>query len=201
MSQETGVQRSAIRKLLLTPWGIAGLLMAIFFIGQAYLALRDRSVQTALENDPAFAAPALDLTFSKHIAYDPLTFVGKGAQAGFWQWSPDGLVLTDKGRQFFDESGDTFTSRVPAGKRRLKRIRTNTATASGDRQIGFLFEWSEVSPPAAALLSPPPHTNDEYPGEAVMTREGGAWKMKSLRTRDFEEPLERLRMAAAGVLK
>ncbi len=125
----------------------------------------------------------------------------KGAQAGLWKWSPDGLVLTDDGRKYFDESGGMFVSRLPAGQRRIKRIRINTATGDGDRHVEFIYEWTEVSPPSTALLVHPPLLKEEYPGEATLTRDGGSWKVKSLRTLDFEEPMTHLKEVASGVRK
>lgn len=201
MNLEAGTSERAIFKRILSPWGIAAILMAIFFLGEAYLAWRDRAVEAALANDPAFQSPPFDLSFSKNIPYDPLSFVGRGAQAGLWKWSPNGLLLTDDGRNFFDESGERFVSRSPAGKRRVKRIRTNQPMGSGDRHIEFLYEWTEVTKPAAWLLSHPPRLTEEYPGEAVMTREGAGWKVKSFRAQDFEEPMAHLQEAASGVLK
>jgi hypothetical protein len=201
MNPESGVPERAIFKRILSPWGIAAIIMAIFFLGEAYLAWRDSAVETALASDPAFQSPPFELSFSKNIPYDPLSFVGRGAQAGLWKWSPNGLLLTDDGRKFFDESGERFVSRAPAGKRRVKRIKTNNPVGSGDRRIEFLYEWTEVATPAASLLSQPPKLTEEYPGEAVMTRAGAGWKVKSLRTQDFEEPMAHLQEAASGVLK
>ena len=177
MSLDSRSPERTIFRRIVSPWCIAAALLVIFAVGEAYLAWRDRCVETALENDPVFTTPALDLTFSSKIAYDPLSFVGHGAQAGLWKWTPEALVLTENGRQFFDNSGGIFISRAVAGKRRIQRIRTNVGTSTGDRRIGFLYQWSEVSPPGAALLSPPPRVKEEYPGEAVMTRETGAWKL------------------------
>ena len=201
MNLEAGSPKRAIAKHILSPWGIAVILMAIFFLGEAYLAWRDRAVEAALQNDPAFQSPPFELSFSKNIPYDPLSFVGRGAQAGLWKWSPNGLLLEDEGRRFFEESGELFVSHAPAGKRRVKRIRTNQPVGSGDRRIEFLYEWTEVAKPAAWLLSQPPRLGEEYPGEAVMTRDGAGWKVKSLRAQDFEDPMAHLKEQASGVLK
>ena len=201
MTLEAGPPQRLIVKRMLSPWGIAAIIMAIFFLGEGYLAWRDRAVEAALANDPAFLSPPFELSFSKNIPYDPLSFVGRGAQAGFWKWSPNGLLLTDDGRNYFDEAGERFVSRAPAGKRSVKRIRTNNPVGSGDRKIEFLYEWTEVAKPAQWLLSQPPRLTEEYPGEAVMTREGAGWKVKSLRAQDFEEPMAHLQEQASGVLK
>jgi len=201
MNGLSGLPEHPAVKRLLSPWGIVGVILAIFFLGEGYLAWRDRAIEAALENDPLFVTPAFELSFSKNFPYDPLNFTGKGAQAGLWKWSPEELLLTDEGRKYFEESGGRFVSRAPAGKRRIKRIRINAGTESGDRRIEFLYEWTEVSPPAAALLFPPPRQNEEYPAEARLTHEAGAWKVKSLRTLDYDLPLQHLQEAATGVLK
>ncbi len=198
MAQEPG---RPFTKYLLSPWGIALVLLAVFALGEGYLSLRDSVVDQALELYQPFAAPAFDLSFAKTIQYDPLTFVGKGAQAGLWKWTPEALVLTDEGQKYFEDSGGKFISRASAGKRRIVRIRTNESTSGGGRRIGFLYEWTEVSPPAAALLNPPPKLKEEYPGIALVQREGSAWKVESLQTQDYDEALKKLQDAASGVLK
>lgn len=201
MNGEANSPKRAIFHRILSPWGIAIIILALFFLGQGYLAWRDRSVKEALESDVSFATPALDVAFSKKLPYDPLSFIGKGARAGLWQWTPEALVLTDEGRKFFSESGDLFVSHAAAGKREVKRIRINAGTKEGDRRVEFVYQWTEVSPPAAVLLNPPPRQNDDYPGQAVLTHEGGSWKVKSLRTQDFDDTLAHLKQAASGVLK
>jgi hypothetical protein len=189
-----------IVKLLRSPWGIAAIILAIFVFGELYLSWRDRVIEDALETSQAFRAPVFELTFSKNLPYDPLSFIGKGASAGFWQWSQNGLVLTPQGQQFFGEEAGMFVAHAAAGKRRIQRIRVNEGAKDGDRHIEFIYEWTEVSP-LAALLSQPPRTNEEYPGQALMSREGTSWKLKSLRTDDFDQPLAHLQDVASGVLK
>jgi hypothetical protein len=83
----------------------------------------------------------------------------------------------------------------------FKRIRTNQPMGSGDRRIEYLYEWTEIAKPAQWLLPQPPRLTEEYPGEAVMTREGTGWKVKSFRAQVFEEPMAHLQQAASGVLK
>src|ERR1035437_2472164 len=105
MSEDLEPPSRRFLKPLLSPWGIAAIILGIFLLGEVYLAWRDRAVQATLEVYPPFATPAFDLEFSKHIPYDPLSFVGRGAQAGFWQWSPDGLVLTEQWKNLFEAPG------------------------------------------------------------------------------------------------
>lgn len=67
---------------LLSPWVIAGFLVGIFLLLEAYLARQDRSRMAVLNNFPAFATPAFELQFSKKFQWDPLSFTGRGARAG-----------------------------------------------------------------------------------------------------------------------
>ncbi|OFW10692.1 MAG: hypothetical protein A3G20_07750 [Acidobacteria bacterium RIFCSPLOWO2_12_FULL_59_11] len=184
----------------LSPWAVAGLLVGIFLLIQGYLFWHDRALMAALDNFPPFAAPAFELQVSKKTPYDPLSYIGRGARAGLWQWSPEGLILTEKGRKFFRESGEMFISQAAAGKRKVTRVR-NQQASDGERQFEFLYEWVEISPPAAALLFPPPRPGEEYLGQAVLTQEQGAWKVKSFQALDFEKPMARLQEIASGVLK
>lgn len=175
-----------------------GLFLAVLLLAQGYSIWRDRPLEAALNNYPPFATPGLDLRFSPQVPYDPLSFVGRGTRAGLWQWKPAGLVLTEEGRQFFEESGGAILSRAAAGRRKLKRIRSRQAR-DGMREIDFFYEWTDVSLPASALLLPAPRQGEEYLGQAVLVEEAGTWKVQSLRTRDFEEPRARLQDIASGV--
>jgi len=167
---------------------------------QGWQAWRDRALQSALESAPAFATPSLPLEFSRHIAYDPLSFVGRGARAGFWSWTPQGLNLTASGNTYFRLEGEKFVSQAPAGRRRLTRIRSHTPRENG-QQIEFFYEWVELSPVATALLRPPPVTGQEFLAGAVLVREPAGWRVESLETRDYDEPLARLQEIASGVLQ
>ena len=204
MSEPVSATVEPAWKRWLSPWRITAVLLGIFFLGQAYLAWRDRPIASALESYPPFAAPSFDLRFSRNFSYDPHSFVGRGARAGFWLWTPEALVLTEEGRKYFEETGGMIVSKIPAGARRIQRIRTNRSlngALNGERQIEFLYEWTEVSPPASVLLVPPPRLGEPYPGSAVIAREAGSWTVRSFRTRDFEEPLAHLKDIASGVLR
>ena len=193
-------ERRSIRSLLLSPWGIAIVLVGAFLLVQGYEAWRDRGLVAAIEVYEPFSSPALDLQFSRKLPYDPLSFVGRGRQAGLWQWTPEGLVLTAEGRKLFEQSGDQFISRSPAGRRKLTRMR-DIHSRDGQREIEFFYEWTEISAPASALLFPPPRTGEEYLGRAILARDQGMWKVTSLETRDFDETLAHLRDIATGVRK
>lgn len=190
----------SMRTFLASPWGIAAILLGGFLLAQVYLGRRDQDIQITLEGYAPFATPPFELQFSKKFPYDPHSFVGRGARAGFWQWTPEGLVLTDEGRKYFEEAGDQFISRAAAGRRRIKRLR-GMQSKDGPRQYDFFYEWVEVSPPAAVLLAPPPRTNEEYLGSMMLVREGGEWRVNYLLTRDFDETMAHLQDIASGVLK
>ena len=195
---ESSVAEEPAWKRLLTPWKIAAVLLAVFLISQAYLTWRDSFAVSALNNYQAFAAPELKLSFSKKTQYDPLSFVGCGARAGLWTWTPQGLELTPEGSKFFRMDGEMIVSQGAAGRRRLSRIRERTTQAES-RQIVFFYEWEEIAPPTAALLAPPPKLGDEYLASAVLMRAGNGWEVSSLETRDFDEPLVHLQSIASGV--
>src|SRR5688572_14777748 len=135
------------KQRLVSPWGVAGILLAGFLAVQGWQAWRDRALHNAVNNHPPFATPALPLEFSRTIQYDPLTFVGRGARAGFWQWTPQGLNLTELGSTFFRQEGGKFISQATAGRRRLARIRSRAPQGSG-QQIEFFYPWTELSPVA-----------------------------------------------------
>ena len=177
---------------------VAGVLVIVFLLVQGYLAIRDRGLTSTIGGHAAFAQPGLPLEFSRKMDYDPLSFLGRGRQAGLWDWTPEGLVLTETGRGFFEAAGERFVSRASAGQRRVTRL-SSINTREGRREISFFYEWTEVTPPAAALLFPAPQTGKEYLGRAVLEQEQGDWKVTSFETQDFDEPLARLQDIAAGV--
>lgn len=197
---ESSVAEEPAWKRLLTPWKIAAALLAVFLIIQAYLMWRDSFAVSALNNFPAFATPELKLSFSKKIQYDPLSFVGRGARAGLWTWTPQGLELTPEGSKYFRMDGEMIVSQGAAGRRRLSRIRERTMQAER-QQIVFFYQWEEISPPLAALLSPPPKLGDEYLASAMLARSDTVWEVSSLETRDFDVPLAHLQSIASGVLQ
>ena len=201
MSDEQVTPAQKFFKSLLTPWRITAILIGVFLLGQGYLSWRNLAFETALESHAPFATPEFELEFSRHLPYDPLSFIGRGARAGLWEWSPEGLNLTEEGSTFFQKSGERFVSQAVAGQRRISRFRTNREVREGERHIDFLYEWVEVSLPAAALVVPPPREEETYLGRAVLVREGGQWKVASLQTLDFEEPMAHLQEIATGELK
>jgi hypothetical protein len=185
---------------LLSPWGIALVLLGAFLLYQGWQTWRDRALYATLNEHPAFATPPLPLEFSRNIKYDPLTFVGRGARAGFWEWTPQGLNLTEQGRTYFEEQAGRFISQRPAGHRRVTRIRWREPHGPGER-IEFFYEWTDLSPVAVAVLRPSPVLEQEFLGFAVVVPEAGGWRVESLTTQDFDEPLARVQDVAAGILR
>ena len=200
MAGDGVAEESSWTKRLLSPWSIAAALLAAFFLYQGWDAWRDRALYDALNNHAAFGAPAFPLEFSRTIQYDPLSFVGRGARAGFWQWTPQGLVLTDRGREYFREEGGKFISAAPAGRREVTRIRWREAQGVR-QQLEFFYAWTELSPVTVALLYPSPKPEQEFLGNAALIREGSGWRVESVSTRDFDEPLARLQKIASGVME
>jgi hypothetical protein len=200
MREESSNQGEERRAFPVSAKEIAAVLVIVFLLVQGYLAIRDRGLEASINNHAAFAQPAFPLEFSRKKDFDPLSFLGRGQQAGLWDWTPDGLELTQEGKNYFDQSGDRFISRGTAGQRRVARL-SNISTQNGRREITFFYEWTEVTPPASALLFPAPRTGTEYLGRAVLEQEEGDWKVTSFETQDFEEPLARLQDIAAGVLR
>jgi hypothetical protein len=187
-------------KRMLQPWKIAAALIVVFLLSQAYFAWQDSFLKSALNSDPAFAEPAFPLEFSRTIQYDPLTFVGRGSRAGFWNWTPEGLELTEDGGRYFRVEGDKILSQTVAGRRRFSRLRDRTPQGEAER-VSFFYEWEELSAPAVALLFPPPKLGDEYLATAVIARSGGEWEITALETPDFDKPLQQLQSIASGVLQ
>ena len=187
-------------KKLLSPWGVALTLLVVFLGWQGYGYLRDRGLEQALAQYQPFATPELKLDFSKHIQYDSLNFVGRAAHAGLWTWTPKGLELTPEGSKYFRTDGDQIVSQAPAGARRVTRIQLQSATPAGT-QVDFFYEWTDISPVTQAVLLPAPKKGEEYLGRALFEHASGGWKVKSLETRDFDEPLARVQDVAHGVLR
>jgi hypothetical protein len=189
------------KQRLLSPVGVAAVLLAGFFLLQGWQAWSERALYAALNDHPAFASPQFPLEFSRNIQYDPLSFVGRGARAGLWQWTPEGLNLTERGKTYFRQEGSKFISTAPAGRRRVTRIRSRTSQDSVER-IDFFYEWIEISPVSAALLHPAPVPGQEFLAAAVVEPSPpSGWLVLRVETRDFDEPLVRLQEIASGVLK
>ena len=182
---------------------VAAVLVILFLLVQGYLAIRDRGLTSSIDSHAAFAQPALPLEFSRKMEFDPLSFLGRGQEAGLWEWTPEGLVLTEEGKNYFDQTGDQFISRASAGQRRVTRVQSVECQDGRAKRcvVAFFYEWTEISTPAATLPRPAPSLGQEYLGRAHLMQGPQGWEVVSLETRDFDEPLARLQDIAAGVLR
>ena len=198
MMEESSAEKE--RKFPISAREIAAVLFIVFLLVQGYLLIRDRDLRTVIDNHADFAHPSLPLEFSRKKDFDPLSFLGRGQQAGLWDWTPEGLELTADGKTFFEQNGDQFISHAAAGQRQVARL-SSIDDRDGRREISFFYEWTEVTPPTAALLFPAPETGKEYLGRAVLEQDQGQWKVTSFEVLDFDEPLSRLQDIASGILR
>ncbi len=179
-------------------WILLIVALLVFLPPVTFTLLREHESRLAFELYEPFARPSFDLIFPKTTAYDPLSFVGRGRQAGFWEWSPEGLTLTEKGRRYFTDTPTSISGSITAGRRKVTSIGT-VEDRSGNREVKFLYLWTEVSELAAALLDRPPVAASGYEGRAVLTKEGGVWRVKSLDLPEYDKPLARLLDESKGV--
>src|SRR5438445_4488633 len=125
-------------------WVLVALVAAIFIPWWALTAARDRSARLAIELHTPFVKPFLDVRFSKKIPYDPQSFIGRGREAGYWEWSPEGLTSTSKGRLYFEDAGDSISGAVAAGKREIRSIES-VQDRNGGRQERFHYDRTNMS--------------------------------------------------------
>ena len=178
-------------------WLLAMVVVAAFVPWWLYTNYGERRARTTLELHTPFARPLLEMRFSKRIYYDPQTFVGRGRSTGYWEWTPEGLTLTEKGRLYFHESGEDFVTAAPIGRRAIASIRSVQEAPPG-YAVTFKYTWTEVAEPASKLLPTPPKKDAEYEGTATLAEEGGVWKVKDLKTPDLEKPLAIVLHQATG---
>ena len=118
-----------------------------------------------------------------------IRFLGRGRNAGFWDWSPKGVVLTPKGENLFVDRDGAIAGDLIAGKREITNIKSVQPRDDGSREVLFLFRWTELND-MAKLLASPPEVGKEYQAVAQLVEEGGAWKVKTLSTPDFTRSLD-----------
>lgn len=186
-------------RLPLKPQWLLVIVVAVIVLPYIILvSMRDREARLALELHQPFIKPHFDLTFSKTIPYDPLSFVGRGARVRYWEWTPEGLKLAEGGRRYFTDQPTSIFGNIVAGQRQVKKI-TRLSDRSGDREVRFTYRWVEVTEPAKLLLHDPPKTEGEYEGRALLRKEGGSWRVKYLLTPDYDKPVAALRDEAQGI--
>jgi len=168
---------------------LLGLAVLVIFVPWVLLTGKsERDARRAIEGYQPFRSPTFPVKFSRAIKYDSLGFLGRGSQAGFWQWTPEGMVLLEKGRPYFSETPQTISCNVGAGQRVVSKIESHR-DAGGKREVRFIYYWEEVTPPAAALLSTPPEPGRQYDGRAVLVRQAGTWVVEFLETPHLDKPM------------
>lgn len=182
---------------------VLGLIILALFLPWVLLTGKsERDIRRTLEGYEQFSRPSFEIkfspVFSPRLQWDPLGFMGQGAQAGFWKWTPDRLELTEQGRQYFSDNSSEIASLVGAGHRRVSGIH-GFKDAGNRRQVDFQYQWTEITPPAKALLSRAPQLGAQYEGHAVLVNEAGNWRVERLETPAWDRPLALLKDTVAGV--
>jgi hypothetical protein len=172
----------------------------LFLPWMLFTAKTERDMRLAIDRHPAFSTPEFPFKFAPTMKWDPLGFMGQGRQAGFWDWTPERLVLADGGRAYFSETEDAITSLVGAGRREVAGI-DGYQDRDGRREVRFQYRWTELTPPAQALLSKPPVPGRKYDGRAIMVKEGRDWRVEELSTPDFDIIMRLLKDTGEGVLR
>ena len=188
-----------LRRLSLGLPHLLGLVVVLIFLPWLLLTSKsEREIRQAIESFEPFRVPEFPLRFSRTIEYDPLGFLGRGVQAGFWKWTPEGMVLEEKGRAYFGETRGEIASLVGAGRRVVSKLE-GFQDREGRRDVRFRYHWTEVTSPAQALLSKSPVPNEEYEGRAVLFERAGLWRVEALETPDFDHPIALLMDTSRGI--
>jgi hypothetical protein len=106
------------------------------------------------------------MSFRKDIRWDPQSFLGRGRDAGLWDWSEKGVVLTPKGQNIFGDNGKEISGDLIVGKCEISTIKS-VQPRDGKREVIFLYVWKDLTD-AAKLLSSPPVKGREYQALAVI---------------------------------
>ena len=190
-----------LRRLPLGLPQLLGLAVLLIFLPWVLLTGRsEREIRQTIKSFEPFRLPEFPLRFSRTIKYDPLGFLGRGVQAGFWEWTPEGMALAEKGRPYFAETPSEIASVVAAGRRVISNLE-GFQDREGRRDVRFRYHWTEVTPPARALLSIAPVPNERYEGHAVLVKRDGRWQVELLETPDFDHPMARLVDTSQGILR
>ena len=164
-------------------WGLVAAVLAVFLPWWAVVYSRERSAKEAIEVYTQFDQPTMKMHFPKDIHWDPQSFLGRGKDAGFWDWSPKGIALTPKGENIFGDNGKEITGDLVVGKREISTIKS--VQPRGDtREVLFLYTWTDFTD-ATKLFSTPPKKDKEYQALAVLSEKGGSWEVTSLTTPEY----------------
>lgn len=179
---------------------LLGIIAVVLFVPWVIMTGRsERETRRAIEMYEPFATPSFPVSFSKTIRFDPLGFLGTGITAGFWEWTPQGIALSDKGRPYFADTPDKITAIVGAGRRSISSF-DGFQDRDGKRDVRFHWQWTEITVPAQTFLARQPKLGESYEGHAILSRKDGAWAVEKLDTPDFDIPMAQLRDNALGVI-
>ena len=178
---------------------LLGIVVVLVFLPWMLLTVKaEHDARQAIESYDPFTLPEFRIRVSKTMKYDPLGVLGRGAQAGFWQWTPAGMVLVAAGRPYFSETPEAIACIVGAGRRAVAKIERNQ-DREGKREVRFLYRWVEITPPARALLSSAPDPGREYEGRALLVKQNGQWRVQWMDTPHFDKPMALLKDEAAEI--
>jgi len=176
--------------------GIAVLL--VFLPWMLLTVTAEHDVSQAIKSYDPFTLPEFRIRVSKTMKYDSLGVLGRGARAGFWQWTPAGIELAAAGRPYFSETPEGIVCIVGAGRRAVTKIE-RYQDREGKREVRFLYRWVEITPPARALLSSAPDPDREYEGRALLVKQNGQWRVQWMDTPHFDKPMALLKDEAAEI--
>jgi hypothetical protein len=181
-------KENAVLKASYIKWGLLAIVLAVFVPWSAMVYARERSSQQAIEVSTQFITPRMQMRFPKDIRWDPQSFLGRGKDAGFWDWSPKGVVLTPKGENIFGDNGKEITGDLVVGTREISTIKS--VQPRGDtREVLFLYTWTDFTD-ATKLFSTPPQKGKEYEALAVLSEKSGGWEVTSLTTPEYSRVLD-----------
>lgn len=178
---------------------LLGLAVLLVFLPWMLVCLKAaHDARRAIESYDPFALPDFRIRVSKTMKYDPLGVLGRGARAGFWQWTPEGIVLAAAGRPYFSETPEAIACIVGAGRRAVTEIERYN-DREGKREVRFHYRWVQITPPARALLSSAPDPGREYEGRALLVKQNDQWRVQWMDTPHFDKPMALLKDEAAEI--
>ena len=144
-------QANPLRRLPLRLPHLLGVLVVLIFLPWVLLTGKsEREIRRTIETFEPFQLPEFPLQFSRTMEYDSLGFLGRGVRAGFWKWTPEGMVLAEKGRAYFTQTPSEISTVVGAGRRVISKLQ-GFQDREGRREVRFRYRWTKVTPPAPSL--------------------------------------------------
>src|SRR5258706_2850165 len=159
-------------------WVLVAAVLVIMLPWFAVTYSREHSSKQAIELYTPFSQPRFQLRFNKSIRWDPQSFLGRGRDNGYWDWSEKGVVLTPKGENMFADDGKQIFGDMVVGKREITTIKSVQPRAN-QRDVLFIYRWTEMSGGVKLMTNPPP-LGREYQAVATLSEKAGAWEVTSL---------------------